>query len=122
VAVDVMLAAGGDRLAAYQLELVATNATVKIVGVEGGEPAVFRPAPHYDPSALQGERVVLGAFTTAPPADLPEGRVRVARVHCLVGSGARVGFVARQVVAASASGRPLTAQVSLDEASQPRGE
>ena len=35
--VDVQVDSGAELLAAYQLELAATNGAVKIVGIEGGE-------------------------------------------------------------------------------------
>lgn len=82
-------------LAAYQLDFTASmpgqddhsGTTTKIVGVEGGEPACFRDAPYYDPRAMQGERVILGALSTLPTDQLPRGKVRVARVHIMAPAG-----------------------------------
>src|SRR5262245_32375193 len=65
VVVDVTLDSGTTPLAAYQLEIVSTNKAVKIVGIEGGDSAAFRQPPYYDPAAMQGGRVVLGAFSLA---------------------------------------------------------
>lgn len=74
-AYDVVIDTAGRPLAAYQFEIM-TNA--QIVGVEGGE-VPFTEAPHYDPAALQGGRIIIAAFTLDDR--LPAGRVRVARVH-----------------------------------------
>ncbi len=87
--VDVFVDSGARPLAAYQVELVGhvDGGSVKIVGVEGGESAAFRDAPYYDPAAMQGERVVIGALSTLPAGDLPSGKVRIARVHVMVSGG-----------------------------------
>jgi hypothetical protein len=78
--VDVFIDSGGTPLAVYQVELRATAGDIRIVGVEGGESAAFAGPPRYDPAALlDGERIVLGDFSTAD--DLPVGRTRIARVH-----------------------------------------
>jgi hypothetical protein len=66
-------------LAAWQVELADAAGRAKIVGVEGGEPAVYAAAPFYDPAALQQGRIIVAAYTTEPGA--PSGRVRVARIH-----------------------------------------
>src|SRR5689334_1766283 len=75
--VDVQLDSGAESLAAYQLEFLSTNGTVKIVGIEGGEHAAFKQPPYYDPAAMQQDHVILGAFNTAAVAQLPSGTVRV---------------------------------------------
>ena len=96
--VDVFIDSGTTPLAAYQVELVGhiagddgqNPAAVTIVGVEGGAAAPFRDAPYYDPSAMQGERVIIGALSTLPADQLPRGKVRVARVHMMT-TGTTVG-------------------------------
>jgi hypothetical protein len=70
---------GSKSLAAYQFELKATAGQVKIVGVEGGSPEAFKEAPYYDPAALQDNRIIIAAFSTA--GNLPKGRTRVATIH-----------------------------------------
>jgi hypothetical protein len=104
-------------LAAYQLELTDAASVARIVGIEGGEPAPFRDAPYYDPQAIQRDRVILAAFSTASPSDLPRGKVRVATVHVqfrgVRGSGTP-RWNAKLVTAANASGEAITAEVSLD--------
>jgi hypothetical protein len=78
--VDVFIDSGERELAVYQVELRATAGDVRIVGVEGGDPAAFAGPPRYDPAALaDGERIVIGDFSTG--AVLPSGSTRIARVH-----------------------------------------
>lgn len=81
--VDVYIDAGDNALAAYQVEVKASRGAVKIVGVEGGE-GIYAPAPYYDPEAIQGERVIIGALSTLPETELPRGKVFVARIHVIV--------------------------------------
>ena len=81
-AVDVYIDAGDRPLAAYQFELSASAGEFKIVGIEGGEHAAFAEPPYYDPAALSRDRVIIAAFNTGD--DLPNGKVRVARVHVQV--------------------------------------
>lgn len=95
LAIDIFVDSGTAPLAAYQIDFTASmpgqddlsGTAIKIVGVEGGEPACFRDAPYYDPRAMQGERVILGALSTLPTDQLPRGKVRVARVHIMAPAG-----------------------------------
>lgn len=82
--VDIFVDSGDRPLAAYQLEFTATQGAIRIAGIEGGEPAAFREPPHYDPRAIQGERVILAAFSTERSERLPQGRTRVASIHLQV--------------------------------------
>ena len=43
--VDVYIDAANAALAAYQVEILTTQGTVKIVGIEGGEHAAFKEPP-----------------------------------------------------------------------------
>lgn len=79
VALDVYVDSGPQPLEAWQFELACDPAKARIVGVEGGEPAVYRAAPWHDLAALQSGRIVVAAFTAEEGA--PAGRVRVARLH-----------------------------------------
>ena len=115
---DVYADAGTSALAAYQVEVMATNGLVKIVGVEGGEPAAFRAAPYYDPAAMQSERVVLGAFSLANPDQLPRGQVRIASLHCQVSGPVKPGFVANVTAAATHGGQPIPIRIAVQERSQ----
>ncbi|MCL4178839.1 MAG: hypothetical protein KJ072_13995 [Verrucomicrobia bacterium] len=80
-AVEVFVDSKDKALAAYQLEFSASGGDAKIVGIEGGGHAEFREAPFYDPKAIQQERVIFGAFSTASADRLPKGITRVATIH-----------------------------------------
>ncbi|HEX2838776.1 MAG TPA: hypothetical protein VHN77_11705 [Phycisphaerales bacterium] len=94
-AIDIFIDSGTTPLAAYQLDFTAaapghdeqSSASVKIVGIEGGEPGPYNAAPYYDEHAIQTERVIIGALSTLPADQLPRGKVRVARIH-LMATGA----------------------------------
>lgn len=111
--VDVFVDTQAQPLAAYQVELSAPAGTVRIVGIEGGDPEVFRDPPHYDPRAIQSERVILAAFTTAPEARMPAGRCRVASVHLQIVGDAEPSFAVGLHAAASAAGTRIPAQVTI---------
>lgn len=108
VAVDVYVEAGDKKLAAWQIE-IGTDDRAAIVGVEGGEPAVYREPPTYDPAALQGGKIVLAAFTTG---DAPSGRVRVARLHLM--ESAKVDLVGKLTAAGAPGGARFDAKVILE--------
>lgn len=107
--VDIYVDSGAERMAAYQLEIVATNAT--IVGVEGGESAAFREPPFYDPKALAGGRIKLAAFQTR--GELPRGRTRVATLHMREGQS-RVTYEGQPTAAATSDGRRIEITVSVE--------
>ena len=113
--VDVMVDSGAESLAAYQVELSATNGAVKIVGIEGGEHTAFIKPPYYDPTAMQQERVVLGTFSTVTADQLPRGVVRVASVHCMVAGDAKPTFTAKVAAAATSGGRSISVQINVKE-------
>jgi hypothetical protein len=117
IVVDVLAETGQQPLAAYQVEVTGTNSngSVKVVGIEGGEPTAFRNAPYYDPAAIQGERIVLGAFSTAPAAQLPRGGMRIATVHYLVSGDSSPVFTAKVSAAATADGQSIPIQVNVQE-------
>jgi hypothetical protein len=107
VAVDVYIEAGDHKLAAWQVE-IGTDDRAAIVGVEGGEPAVYREPPTYDPAALQGGKIILAALTTG---DAPSGRVRVARLHLM--ESARVELEGKVLAAGAPGGARFDAKVTL---------
>ena len=111
--VDVFVDPGDATLAAWQAEIVTEAGDVKIVGVEGGEPAAFRNAPYYDPAALANDRVILAAFSTGK--DLPMGRSRVARVHVRVAGKETPRFAIKNVLAASADGNEIQASGTVQQ-------
>jgi hypothetical protein len=116
-AVNVYVDAGPEPLAAYQIEVTAgdsaargTELCAEVVGVEGGEHPAFRTAPYYDPAALRGGRIVIGALST--DAELPRGRTRVAVLH-MRETRSPCRYEARLIAAASAAAERVPAEVSL---------
>lgn len=111
--VDIVLEAEGD-LGAWQVELVDRAGASTLVGVEGGEHAAYREPAFYDPKALvEGERIVLAAFSTL--AELPRGKTRVARVHARMDGVAEWSL--RVVAAADRNGEVIEVRSSLVEGS-----
>ena len=78
-AVDVFMDTGPEPLAAFQIEF--RTGGERIVGIEGGQHAAFKEPAHYDPKAMQQNRVILAAFNTATATQLPKGKTRVATLH-----------------------------------------
>jgi len=97
-----------EPVAAYQVELVVRRGEATVVGVEGGEGEGFEEAPYYDPAALQGGRIVIGAFSTEHV--LTRGRHRVAAVHMREAGPEPAEYELRLVAAASASGERTDAR------------
>jgi hypothetical protein len=114
-AVDIYVDAGSTPLAAYQLEFAATNGVARIVGIEGGEHPAFRQPPFYDPKAIQHERVIIAAFSTASAADLPTGKTRVATVHYQTTNTQPPRFDLKLQTAGDAHGNKLPVQASFEE-------
>ncbi len=111
--VQVLVDSGATPLAAWQVEFEALGGDARLVGIEGGAHPAYPDPPYYDPAALQGGRVVLGAFSTAK--DFPAGRTRVATLHLRIAGEARPDYTARLVTAADAEGRRIEAQASIVE-------
>lgn len=116
-ALDVFIDAGARPLAAWQLEVTGAvpAGEVKIVGIEGGAHKAFEQPPYYDPAAMTQNRVILAALSAGQPADLPTGRVRVARVHIqIVGTRAAPEYSVRLIAAADVDAAPITVPVSIE--------
>ena len=113
LSVDVFIDPKGEPLAAYQLEITAPTG-VKIVGIEGGEHPEFQKAPYYDPKAIQSERVIVAAFTTAPANSLPANKTRVLTLH-LQSSTASPKLESNLKISARPDGKPITAEINLTE-------
>ncbi len=107
---DLYLDPGELALHAWQVELVDPSGRARLVGVEGGEDAVWAEPPHYDPAALKGGRVILAAFTLDGG---PRGRQRVARVHLAVEGPAPVDFEIELQAAAGERGVLTAVNVEL---------
>jgi hypothetical protein len=112
--VAVFVECGDAPLAAYQLDLRATTGNVRIVGIEGGEHAAFADPPYYDPAAIQGDRVIIGAFSTAPADTLPTGRTRIATVHVQVSGDRQPEYKAELSVAATVDGGAIPGRLTLE--------
>ncbi len=113
-AVHVSVDTGEQPLAAYQLDLRATTGNVRIVGIEGGEHPAFADPPYYDPAAIQGDRVIIGAFSTARAGSLPVGRTRIATIHVRVTGDRQPEYEAELSVAATADGGAIPGRLILD--------
>jgi hypothetical protein len=114
-AMDIFVDSGSTPLAAYQLEFAATNGVAKIVGIEGGEPAAFHEPPFYDPKAMQQERVIIAAFSTAPSASLPTGKTRVATIHFQMTGTKPPKFELKLQTAGDPQGNKIPVQPSYEE-------
>lgn len=112
--VDVVIDAGDQPLAAYQVDVrdVSGGGSVKIVGIEGGE-SVFAQPPFYDPAAMQHERVILAAFSTQASDQLPTGPVRVATIHIERDANATPRWEAKLITAGNAAGDAIEAKASV---------
>jgi hypothetical protein len=112
VPVDVYVDTGSKHLGAYQFEVTVKDAT--IVGLEGSASPAFADA-NYDPAALQGDRIVVAAFSTDDV--LPTGDTRVARLHFLAtgsaGAGNLPAMTSKLVVATDELGRTIDAKLTL---------
>ena len=115
-AIDVYIDSAAQPLAAYQFELLADAASVKIVGVEGGEHAAFREPPYYDPAALSHNRIIIAAFNTG--RDLPKGKTRIARLHVQV-TGPEQQYKTKLDVAATVEGKEIPATASVGAGVRP---
>jgi hypothetical protein len=106
--VDVYVDTGSNPLAAYQVEVVATNAT--IAGIEGGEHQAFGEPPYYDAKALHGGRIILAGFDTG--AEVPRGRTRVATLHMREDGAA--SYAVRLMAAGNSSGQRISAEAFVE--------
>ncbi len=109
--VDVYVDLGDAPLAAYQFELEDATASIKIVGIEGGEHQAFATPPYYDPKALKNNRVIIAALSTAD--DLPTGKTRVATVHVQVATEVKPKITINLTVAGDVEGNETDAEASF---------
>ncbi len=116
-AVHVFVDSGTMALAAYQLSVRATTGNVRIVGIEGSDHHAFANPPYYDPVAIQGDRVIIGAFSTANVDSLPTGRTRIATIHVQV-TGGQAEYDARLTVSAGSDGLAIPGRLTLVTESQ----
>jgi hypothetical protein len=114
-AVDIFVDSNSAPLAAWQLEFAATNGTVKIVGIEGGDHEAFRHPPFYDPKAMQHERVILAAFSTDSADKLPTGKTRVATIHLQILGSQQPAFELKLHTAADSNGNKIPVTATFEE-------
>jgi len=114
-AVDIFVDSGSTPLAAYQVRFAVTNGVAKIVGIEGGEHAAFRQPPFYDPKAMQNELAVIASFSTAPAADLPKGKTRVATIHLRTTGSTPPRFELKLQIAADMQGNKIACLAGFEE-------
>lgn len=116
VSIDILIDPQGEELAAYQIDINAESSNVKLVGVEGGAHPAYSNPPYYDPAALNQNRVILAALSTAK--DLPRTKLRVARLHLQVMSE-MPAFDAKLITAAKPDGSRVDAKVSIQNEVSP---
>ena len=114
-AVDIYIDSANTPLAAYQLEFSVTNGVAKIVGIEGGSHRAFHEPPFYDPKAMQQERVIIAAFSTEEPKNLPTGKTRVATIHIQTIGIEQPAFQLKLETAGDSGGNRIPATVSAQE-------
>ena len=116
VTVDVYIDVG-EPMAAWQLELAARTAGVRVVGVENGDSDAFDGAPYYDREAVEdgrSDRIVVADYSLADENELPKGRVRVTTLHVMVSGTEAPEFDTRLIVATSRRGASLDAEISAE--------
>ncbi len=106
----------GKPMAAWQVEVVAEG-DVKVVGVEQGAARGFSDPPYYDPAAMAGGRIVVGAYSLQK--DLPAGRTHVATLHVRVGGADDVKCKVRVITAGAGDGSPIAAEATVEEGVRP---
>jgi len=114
--VDVFVAST-EPVAAWQIELRERRGAMQVVGIERGDDPTFRDPPFFDRVVLERgvtERLVLASFSLSDAAQLPRGRVRVARVHVRTTGAATADYELRLVAVGAADGRPIDAELSFE--------
>ncbi|MFZ4575190.1 MAG: hypothetical protein ACOYN0_12380 [Phycisphaerales bacterium] len=114
-ACDIIIDCGERSLGAYQIELTADRPGAKVVGVEGGDHPEFKNAPYYDPAALSGGRIVVGALSLADAKSLPTGEFRAARVHFML-EDPQTGFTVKVHTAGDERGAMMDVQARAQRA------
>ena len=86
-----------------------------LVGIEGGEHVAFKEAPFYDPKAMQHERVIIGAFSTAKADKLPTGKTRVATIHLQATGDQQPRYEVQVKTAATVGGKKISVHANAEE-------
>ena len=124
---DLYLDPATHPLAAYQIEITphvrggdpASETT--IVSLYAGDHPAFSTPPFYDPAALNApnSRLLLAAFSTAPPPHLPTTRPRITRIGIAYTGPRPPTFSATLITAATPDAHVLPATLSLTESPPP---
>jgi|SRR5688572_12893684 len=114
-AIDLFVDSGNQPLAAYQLSFACEAADAKIVGIEGGEHSAFAEPPYYDAKAMQNNRVVVAAFSTASPEQLPRGRTRIATIHIQTSANVARRYDLKVKAAATPAGESISVSAEAIE-------
>jgi hypothetical protein len=117
-AIDIYLDPQGQPLAAYQFEFTAKEGQIKVVGVGNGEHPAFRQPPYCDRAAMvegRADRIIVAAFNTAPPEDLPTAKTRVTTIHLQYTGDTPPQYAATLTVAVTADGTRIPAQLTFSE-------
>lgn len=104
-------------LAAWQFELEEAGGRMQVVGIEGGEAAPYAAPPYYDREAVAegtADRIIVAAFSTRAPDDLPVGRTRVASVHVRLEGGTPPSYELTLIAAGAADGSRIDAEIDFD--------
>ncbi len=112
IAIDVCVDPLGRSLGAYQLDIIAPDGAVQLVGIEGGSHPAFHEPPFYDSAALNTGRVIIAAFSTGP--QLPRSKTRVATLHLRLAGELEPDLQVRLEVATSADGSEIPVKVNLE--------
>lgn len=105
-----------DPVAAWQFELSENSGSMQVVGVEGGDSAVYQRAPYYDREAVQlgtADRITVADYSVADASELPSGRTRIATVHVMLSGPDDPNFVITLVTAVQTDGSVIAATLSL---------
>ena len=113
VIVDV-IAVTTEAVAAWQVQVDCPDPEALLVGVENGDADAFPDAPHHDPAALQGRRIILADYSTAARESLPRGRIRLATLHVERPAGMRPGLTVSDPLFATHDGARIQASVTLE--------
>jgi hypothetical protein len=114
--IDVQIDPKDKALAAYQVEFIADDANVKVVGIEGGDVPAFAQPPYYDPAAMSKHRVIIAAFNTGK--DLPTKSFRAARLHLEISGESKSNWEAKLITAAGSDAAAMKADVSISQGAE----
>jgi len=124
--IEVHIDPAGEPLGAYQFVFDAgpggaSGATgARIVGLEGGGHPAFDEPPYYDRQAIQKQtdRIIVAAFNTSAPRQLPSEKNHIATLHLAMPGDAETDFNVKLQTAANHKGESIEATLTT----QPKGQ